>query len=142
MRGESQVGGGRFERYGHPVARAAVDAGAHYIDSTGEVGFVRALHDRCHDRARETGSVLLPAFGYDYVPGVLTGTLAARQGGDAVRAIDIGYGAALAQGLTRHPCDARARPPRTRSLEPDPNLTVHPKPHLLRRLDSSPPENV
>ncbi|MFF4038199.1 hypothetical protein [Streptomyces sp. NPDC001816] len=34
--------------------------------------------------------MLLPAFGYDYVPGVLAGTLAARQGGDAVRAIDIG----------------------------------------------------
>ncbi|GGN94083.1 hypothetical protein GCM10011579_093240 [Streptomyces albiflavescens] len=82
---------GPFERYGHPVAQAAADAGAHYIDSTGEVGFVRALRDGCHARARETGSVLLPAFGYDYVPGILAGTLAARQGGDAVRAIDIGY---------------------------------------------------
>ncbi|MFJ9867523.1 alpha/beta fold hydrolase [Streptomyces sp. NPDC101165] len=94
---------GPFERYGHSPARAAVEAGAHYIDSTGEVGFVRALRDRCHDRARETGSVLLPAFGYDYVPGILAGTLAARQGGDAVRALDIGYFATgpLLHGLSQ-----------------------------------------
>lgn len=45
---------GPFERYGFPVAQAAADAGAHYLDSTGEVGFVRALHARHHQRARET----------------------------------------------------------------------------------------
>ncbi len=53
-------------------------------------GFVRALRDRVHGRVRATGSVLLPAVGYDHVPGALAGTLAGRQGGDAVRAIDIG----------------------------------------------------
>lgn len=82
---------GPFERVGYPVAQAAADAGAHYIDSTGEVGFVRALHDRHHQRAQDTGAVMLPAFGYDYVPGVLAGTLAALAAGDAARAIDIGY---------------------------------------------------
>ncbi|KIH99545.1 saccharopine dehydrogenase [Streptomonospora alba] len=82
---------GPFGRYGHAVARAAADIGAHYIDSTGEVGFVRTVHERCHRRARETGSVMLPAFGYDYVPGILAGTLAALHAGDAVRALDIGY---------------------------------------------------
>ncbi|WP_304454641.1 trans-acting enoyl reductase family protein [Nocardiopsis sp. YSL2] len=82
---------GPFERYGHHVARAAADAGAHYVDSTGEVGFVRALHERHHRRARQTGAVMLPAFGYDYVPGILAGTLAARQAGETARALDIGY---------------------------------------------------
>lgn len=82
---------GPFERFGHPVAQAAADAGAHYIDSTGEVGFVRELSQRLHERARETGSVMLPAFGYDYVPGILAGALAARQAGDAARTLDIGY---------------------------------------------------
>ncbi|GAB2506723.1 saccharopine dehydrogenase family protein [Nocardiopsis aegyptia] len=82
---------GPFERHGHHVARAAADVGAHYVDSTGEVGFVRALHDRYHRRARETGSVMLPAFGYDYVPGILAGTLAALRAGGAARALDIGY---------------------------------------------------
>lgn len=94
---------GPFERFGQPVAQAAAEAGAHYIDSTGEVGFVHALRDRYDKRARATGSVMLPAFGYDYVPGILAGTLAAREGGDAVRALDIGYFATgpLWQGLSQ-----------------------------------------
>ncbi|MFJ9707182.1 saccharopine dehydrogenase family protein [Streptomyces sp. NPDC101234] len=94
---------GPFERLGLPVAQAAADVGAHYIDSTGEVGFVRALQDRCHDRARETGPVMLPAFGYDYVPGVLAARLAVRQGGDAVRAVDVGHFAtgSLRRGLSQ-----------------------------------------
>lgn len=82
---------GPFERFGFPVARAAADAGAHYIDSSGEVGFVRALYERHHERARETGAVMLPAFGYDYVPGLLAGALALRQAGADARSVDIGY---------------------------------------------------
>ncbi|MGW4118673.1 saccharopine dehydrogenase family protein [Nocardia sp. NPDC004711] len=82
---------GPFERFGHAVARAAADIGAHYIDSTGEVGFVRDLHRDLNDRARATGAVMLPAFGYDYVPGILAGTLAAHWAGDRARSIDIGY---------------------------------------------------
>lgn len=82
---------GPFERHGDPIARAAADAGAHYLDTTGEVRFVHTLKHRYHDRAQETGAVMLPAFGYDYIPGILAGTLAARQGGDRVRNLDIGY---------------------------------------------------
>ncbi|MEU3609346.1 saccharopine dehydrogenase NADP-binding domain-containing protein [Streptomyces sp. NPDC035033] len=82
---------GPFERFGFPVAQAAADTGAHYIDSSGEVGFVRTLYNRHHHRARETGAVMLPAFGYDYVPGILAAALALRKAGAAARAIDIGY---------------------------------------------------
>ncbi|MFI5500794.1 saccharopine dehydrogenase family protein [Nocardia asteroides] len=82
---------GPFERYGYPVARAAADAGAHYIDSTGEVGFVLGLRTELHERAQRSGAVMLPAFGYDYVPGILAGTLAAQQAGPEVRRLDIGY---------------------------------------------------
>ncbi|MEV0064176.1 saccharopine dehydrogenase NADP-binding domain-containing protein [Nocardia sp. NPDC050718] len=82
---------GPFERFGHTVARAAAEAGAHYIDSTGEVGFVRDLHRDLDDRARRTGSVMLPAFGYDYVPGILAGSLAAAGHPSPVRSLDIGY---------------------------------------------------
>ncbi|MGW1202597.1 saccharopine dehydrogenase NADP-binding domain-containing protein [Streptomyces cyaneofuscatus] len=82
---------GPFERFGFPVAQAAADAGAHYIDSSGEVGFVRTLHHRHHHRARETGAVMIPAFGYDYVPGALAAALALQKAGTAARSIDIGY---------------------------------------------------
>jgi short subunit dehydrogenase-like uncharacterized protein len=94
---------GPFEQFGHPVAQAAVDAGAHYVDSTGEVGFVRALQQRHDNRAREAGAIIAPAFGYDYVPGLLAGALAARAGGSAVRAIEVGYFAigSLRNGLSQ-----------------------------------------
>ncbi|MFE5285027.1 saccharopine dehydrogenase NADP-binding domain-containing protein [Nocardia sp. NPDC056611] len=78
---------GPFERFGYPVAEAAALAGAHYIDSTGEVGFVRELQGRLHGIARANGSIMLPAFGYDYVPGVLAGTLAALPGPQADRRV-------------------------------------------------------
>ncbi len=85
------TGVGPFERVGWVAAEAAVDAGAHYVDSTGEIGFVRELL-RSHDGpARDRGAVMLPAFGYDYVPGVLAGHLAAEEAGESATAIDVGY---------------------------------------------------
>ncbi|MEV7499981.1 hypothetical protein [Streptomyces sp. NPDC093018] len=46
---------------------------------------------------------MLPAFGYDYVPGVLAGTLAAQRAGTAARVLDIGYFATgpLRKGLSQ-----------------------------------------
>ena len=82
---------GPFERFGVGVAEAAVEAGARYIDTTGEVGFVRTLQERFGAQAKETGAVLLPAFGYDYVPGILAGGLAAERAGAAGRQLDVGY---------------------------------------------------
>jgi len=81
---------GPFERFGHVVAEAAAAAGAHYVDSTGEVGFVRELRRRYDDLARRTGSTMLPAFGYDYVPGVLAGALALAEAPTAER-LEVGY---------------------------------------------------
>ncbi|WP_043660920.1 saccharopine dehydrogenase family protein [Nocardia thailandica] len=80
---------GPFLRYGAAALAAAIDAGAHYIDSTGEGPFIRAVFDR--DRqARAAGSALLTAFGFDYVPGNLAAGLALRDLPTATRA-DIGY---------------------------------------------------
>ena len=94
---------GPFEQFGHPVAQAAADAGAHYLDSTGEVGFVREVRERHDAAAREAGATIAPAFGYDYVPGILAGALAARAGGAAIHSIDIGYFAigSLRNGLSQ-----------------------------------------
>ncbi|KXP06638.1 saccharopine dehydrogenase family protein [Tsukamurella pseudospumae] len=97
------TGVGPFERVGWVAAEAAARAGAHYVDSTGEVGFVRELHRRHDAQARETGSVMLPAFGYDYVPGVLAGSLALEEAGERARSVDIGYFAtgSLRNGLSQ-----------------------------------------
>ena len=49
-------------------------AGAHYLDTTGEQEFVRLVHDRV-----QAETVVLPAFGFDYVPGDLAARLAAEK---------------------------------------------------------------
>ncbi|TSE00086.1 saccharopine dehydrogenase [Skermania sp. ID1734] len=82
---------GPFERFGRTAAQAAADVGAHYIDSTGETGFVRDLRERYDAQARETGATMLPAFGNDYVPGVLAASLALTKAGAAARSVQVGY---------------------------------------------------
>lgn len=82
---------GPFTRWGEPAVRAAVAAGAHYIDSTGEPTFIRTVFERHGVDAEIAGSGLLTAFGYDYVPGNLAGALALRAAGERAVSVDIGY---------------------------------------------------
>src|ERR1035437_2921878 len=78
---------GPFARWGAPAVEAALAAGAHYIDSTGEGVFISRVFEEWGPRAASAGVGLLTAFGYDFVPGNLAGGLAlAEAGGDAARA--------------------------------------------------------
>jgi short subunit dehydrogenase-like uncharacterized protein len=52
----------------------AIAVGAHYLDTSGEQEWVRRLHERVED-----GDAIVPAFGFDYVPGDLAARLAAEQ---------------------------------------------------------------
>ncbi|MFB9835965.1 saccharopine dehydrogenase NADP-binding domain-containing protein [Actinoallomurus acaciae] len=92
---------GPFLRYGHAALDAAVDAGAHYLDSTGEPPFIREVFESYGPRA--TRSALITAFGYDYVSGNLAAGLALDRVGDEGFRVDIGYfvgGGDLWRGLT------------------------------------------
>jgi short subunit dehydrogenase-like uncharacterized protein len=82
---------GPFERHGEPAVQAAIAAGAHYLDSTGEGPFIREVFQRHGPGARAAGCALLTAFGYDFVPGNLAGALALRDAGGAATRIDIAY---------------------------------------------------
>jgi short subunit dehydrogenase-like uncharacterized protein len=82
---------GPFTRWGGPAAAAATTAGAHYLDSTGEPGFIREVFERYGPAAEAEGAAMLTAFGYDWVPGNLAGALALRRAGDAAARIDVGY---------------------------------------------------
>jgi len=82
---------GPFLRVGRPVVQAAVDAGAVYLDSSGEPPFIRQVFEEFGPRAERTGAVLLTAFGYDYVPGNLAGALALRAAGPAAVRVRVGY---------------------------------------------------
>ena len=82
---------GPFAKYGAVAVRAAVAAGAVYMDSTGEPTFIRRVFEEFDGPARKGGAALLTALGYDWVPGALACALALEDAGpDAVR-VDVGY---------------------------------------------------
>ncbi|MDQ3676445.1 MAG: saccharopine dehydrogenase NADP-binding domain-containing protein [Actinomycetota bacterium] len=87
---------GPFVRYGAPAVHAAIAAGAHYIDSTGEPSFIRDVFERYGPEAQTAGSGLLTAMGYDYVPGNLAGGLALREADARAVRVDVAYFASAA----------------------------------------------
>lgn len=82
---------GPFLRYGEPAVRAAAEAGAHYFDSTGEGPFIKDVFERFGPIAETTGAGLVPAFGFDFVPGALAGALALKKAGPDAASVDVGY---------------------------------------------------
>jgi short subunit dehydrogenase-like uncharacterized protein len=69
---------GPFMRYGEPVVRAAVETGTHYVDTTGEQPFMQFVYERLDDAARAAEVAVVPAVGFDYVPGDLLSALVSR----------------------------------------------------------------
>ncbi len=90
---------GPFLQIGLAPVRAAVAAGAHYLDTTGEQEFVRLVHDGI-----EADTAVLPAFGFDYVPGDIAARLAAEQVAGPLDEIVVAYsvhGVATSRGTRR-----------------------------------------
>lgn len=90
---------GPFTYYGAPVIEAALDVGAHYLDTTGEQPYMRRVYEHLDAPARARGVAVLPAMGFDYVPGDLIAALAAR-GHEPLEALDVAY-AVSAVAVTR-----------------------------------------
>jgi saccharopine dehydrogenase (NAD+, L-lysine-forming) len=65
---------GPFFRTSGPMVQACLEAGAHYLDITGEITVFEACRHQ-HTAARQRGIVILPGVGFDVVP---TDCLAAR----------------------------------------------------------------
>jgi short subunit dehydrogenase-like uncharacterized protein len=99
---------GPFNEWGEPAVEAAVDAGAHYLDCSGEPRFTRGVFERHGPHAQAAGCALLPAFGYDWVPGNLAGALALRDAGKAAVGVEIGYYAPGIDGTTPLTAGTRA----------------------------------
>ena len=72
---------GPFMQLGMATVTAAAQAGAHYLDSAGEGSFVRRVFE-LDSVAAARGATVVPAFGYDYVPGNLAGALAPTRAGE------------------------------------------------------------
>jgi short subunit dehydrogenase-like uncharacterized protein len=69
---------GPFTLHGEPVVAAAADTGTHYLDTTGEQGFIKMVFDRYGARAAQRGAALVSGMGFDYAPGDLIAALVAE----------------------------------------------------------------
>jgi short subunit dehydrogenase-like uncharacterized protein len=73
---------GPFHLHGEPVMRAAVETGTHYLDTTGEQPYMRLAWERYDRPASEAGVAIIPAMGFDYVPGDMIAALTAAGMGE------------------------------------------------------------
>jgi len=69
---------GPYTRLGRPVIEACVAGGAHYVDLTGEIPFVRRMIEAFHGPAREAGVKVVQVCGFEALPPDLAVALAAE----------------------------------------------------------------
>ncbi len=81
---------GPFVKLGEPALQAALDTGAHYVDSTGEPAWIRRVFED-NESFTKKGIAALTSFGYDYVPGNLAAAIALDRAGDDAATVDVGY---------------------------------------------------
>lgn len=78
---------GPFARLGLPVVQAAVEAAVPYLDSTGEPDFMAEVYRRYADAP----TPVVPAMGFDYLPGDLAAAIAIEALGQPAEQVVIGY---------------------------------------------------
>jgi short subunit dehydrogenase-like uncharacterized protein len=104
---------GPFSRLGEPVVRAAVETGTHYVDTTGEQLYMQRIYERYDAPARAAEVAVIPAVGFDYLPGDMACRLAAR-GVEPAREVVVAYwvtGFSATRGTIQSALDAvRSRP--------------------------------
>lgn len=88
---------GPFLDLGEPVVRAAVAAGAHFIDTSGEQQYLLEVHGSCDELARQRNVAVLGATAFEYGLGYCAAALLARAGATQ---IDLFY-RTRASGLSR-----------------------------------------
>lgn len=101
-RGEVMISAaGPFEKLGPPVVEAALATGTHFVDITGEQGYLRWAADQ-HQRAQDAEVAVVNAMGFDVVPSDTAAALAAAPL-DEVTRLDIGIApkAQLSAGTRR-----------------------------------------
>jgi short subunit dehydrogenase-like uncharacterized protein len=78
---------GPFAQHGMPVVEAAVRTGTPYVDSTGEFAFMAEVYARFQNAS----SAVVPACGFDYIPGDLAAAIAVDELGGSAEEIDVLY---------------------------------------------------
>ena len=82
---------GPFTGIGEPAVRAAVEAGAHYLDTTGEQAFMLRVLDRWDGPARRAGVAVVTAMAFEYALGDCALAIAAEGLSGTPVAADVVY---------------------------------------------------
>lgn len=80
---------GPFMQLGEPVVQAALNAGAHYLDTTGEQDWMLFLQEKYHQQFLDKGLLLCPANAYMWTAGQIAAELALETPG--IDTLDITY---------------------------------------------------
>lgn len=70
---------GPFSLYGEELIRQCAENGTHYLDITGEVGFIQKMIYKYEKEAIKSGAILIPFSGFDSVPADITSYLLSRE---------------------------------------------------------------
>lgn len=70
---------GPFSLYGEEVIAACAKFGTHYLDITGEVGFIKKMKDKYEVSAKKSGAKLIPFSGFDSVPADIAAFLLSKE---------------------------------------------------------------
>lgn len=96
---------GPYTLYGRPVVEACVAGGAHYVDLTGELPFVRSIIEDFNGPASAAGVKIVQVCGFEALPPDLLIALAAErareQWGEGLAAVDLEVALRSAPGLPR-----------------------------------------
>ncbi|RZL89665.1 MAG: saccharopine dehydrogenase [Variovorax sp.] len=97
---------GPFVNFGLVAVEAALKAGCHYLDTTGEQGYVRQVRDQFGDPYRQAGLLVAPSTSYMYTFAEIAAELALEtEGVDALETASLargprGVGAGVTVGST------------------------------------------
>lgn len=72
---------GPFTYFGEPVLKAAIETSTHYLDTTGEQGYMNLVFRRYGAEAERKRVAAIPAMGFDYVPGDMLAAMTAEDMG-------------------------------------------------------------
>lgn len=103
---------GPFARLGEPVLRAAIDAGAHYLDTTGEQLWMARMMDLYSAEAERRGVTAILAHAFEYAVGDCAARIAvdATPGAETVEVVNRVEGFGTSRGTKKSALDVLTKP--------------------------------
>jgi short subunit dehydrogenase-like uncharacterized protein len=103
---------GPFARLGEPVLRAAIESGAHYLDTTGEQLWMARMIDVHSSEAERRGTTAILAHAFEYAVGDCAARLAveATPGAETVEVVNRVEGFGTSRGTKKSALDVLTKP--------------------------------